>query len=208
MTILNRLASQLDRRDEEPNIELAQELVSENNIVGIHEIIQNLSSKDKKIKQDCIKVAYEISKLKPELISEYALTFITLLKSSNNRLVWGSMQVLATIAKEVPEILMEHLHSIKLAIKNGSVITVDKGILTLAKLASVNNENNEKIFPFLMEHLKTCRTKEIPQHAESTLIAVTESNKAEFLAILQEREPYLTKPQHKRVTTIINQLTS
>lgn len=208
MTILNRLASQLDRRDEEPNIELAQELVSENNIDAIHEIIQNLSSKDKKIKQDCIKVAYEIGKLKPELISEYALTFITLLKSSNNRLVWGSMQALATIAKEVPEILMEHLHSIKLAIKNGSVITVDKGILTLAKLASVKNENNEKIFPFLMEHLKTCRTKEIPQHAESTLIAVTESNKAEFLAILQEREPYLTKPQHKRVTTIINQLTS
>lgn len=208
MTILNRLASQLNRRDEEPNIEIALELVRENNREGIHEIIQNLSSKDKRIKQDCIKVVYEIGKLKPELISEYALTLITLLKSSNNRLVWGSMQALATIAKEVPEVLMEHLHTIKLAIKNGSVITVDKGILTLALLASINKENNDKIFPFLMEHLNTCRTKEIPQHAESILMAITDANKEEFLAILQEREPYLTKPQHKRVTAIKKHLTS
>ncbi|SOC11200.1 hypothetical protein SAMN05880501_106101 [Ureibacillus xyleni] len=208
MTIVNRLATQLDRRDEEPNIELAQELVRENNIEGIHEIIHNLTNKNKKIQQDCIKVAYEIGNLKPKLISQYAPTFITLLKSPNNRLVWGSMQALAIIAKEVPEILMEQVHSIKLAIKNGSVITVDKGVLTLALLASINKENNEKIFPFLMDHLRTCRTKEIPQHSESIMIAVTDSNKEEFLNILQEREQYLTKPQHKRVAAIIKQFTT
>lgn len=206
MTILNKLASQLERNDEQPNIELAYELVKENNVEGIKEIIESLLCGNKKIKQDCIKVIYEIGKLKPELISEDVLVFIELLKSPNNRLVWGAMQVISTIATLSSGVLMDHLHSIKLAIKMGSVITVDKGILTLAKLATVNEEYNEQIFPFLLEHLKTCRTKEIPQHAESTLIAVTDKNKMEFIKVLQEREQYLTVPQKKRVKKILTNL--
>lgn len=206
MTIVNELASQIGRNDELPNIELAQKLANEENYVGIEEIIENLSSKDKKIQNDCIKVAYEIGQIKPELISKYALTFIELLKSRNNRLVWGGMQALATIAEVVPEPMMAHLETVKRAIKNGSVITVDKGILTLAKLASIKRENNEAIFPFLLNHFESCRPKEIPQHAESTLIAVTDENKEEFLNVLRKREEYLTAPQLKRVQKIYKSL--
>ncbi|SOC43264.1 hypothetical protein [Ureibacillus acetophenoni] len=201
MTIINKLASQLDRRDEEPNIELAQELASENK-TGIHEIIENLSNKDKKIRHDCIKVAYEIGQVKPELISDHAIVFVELLRSRDNRMVWGAMQAITTIAELKTELLMEQLHEIQLAIKIGSVITVDKGIITLAKLAASSEENNEQIFPFLIEHLKNCRTKEVPQHAESTLIAVNEKNKEEFIQVLQEREPYMTEPQRKRIKKI------
>lgn len=202
MSILNKLASQLDRRDEEPNIELAQELASEENTTGIQEIIENLSNKDKRIRHDCMKVAYEIGQAKPELISEYAIVFVELLRSRDNRMVWGAMQALATMAELKAELLMEQLHEIQLAVKIGSVITVDKGIITLAKLAASSEENNEQIFPFLIEHLKNCRTKEVPQHAESTLIAVNENNKEEFIQVLQEREPYMTEPQRKRIKKI------
>ncbi|HWL24082.1 MAG TPA: hypothetical protein VNR38_10095 [Ureibacillus sp.] len=206
MTILNKLASQLERRDEQPNIELALEIVRDANIEVIPEIIQNLSNKDKGIRHDCIKVAYEIGQLKPELISEYALEFVKLLRGRDNRMVWGAMQALATIADLKAEILMEQLHEIQLAVKVGSVITVDKGIITLAKLASASKENNERIFPFLIEHLKNCRTKEVPQHAESTLISINEENKEEFLNVLREREPFMTPPQRKRITKILNTL--
>ena len=167
MTIVNKLATQLNRKDEEPNIELAHELVNENNHEGIKEVIQNLSNKDKKIQQDCIKVAYEIGEIKPELISDYALIFIELLKSRNNRLVWGAMTALSTIALVSSEIIMEHIETLFSTMKTGSVITVDKGVLTLGKLAAVNKQNNEHIFPFLLTHLETCRPKEIPQHSES-----------------------------------------
>jgi len=206
MTILNKLASQLERRDEQPNIELALEIVRDANIEVIPEIIHNLSNKDKGIRHDCIKVAYEIGQLKPELISEYALEFVKLLRGRDNRMVWGAMQALATIADLKAEILMEQLHEIQLAVKVGSVITVDKGIITLAKLASASKENNERIFPFLIEHLKNCRTKEVPQHAESTLISINEENKEEFLNVLREREPFMTPPQRKRITKILNTL--
>ncbi|QCR30971.1 hypothetical protein [Lysinibacillus sp. SGAir0095] len=206
MTVLTNLASQLNRKDERPNIELARELMETNNIEGIQEIVENLANPSRKIKVDCIKVVYEIGKVKPELISDYAEIFINLLKSPNNRLVWGAMQVLSTIAEISAIVLMKHLHTIKLAVKIGSVITTDKGILTLAKLAAVYEQNHKRIFPFLIEHLKTCRTKEIPQHAESTLVAVTTETKDEFLNVLREREPYMTKPQAKRVQRIYRQL--
>lgn len=207
MTVLTKLASQLDRKDERPNIELARELLESNNIAGIQEIIENLAGRNQKIKSDCVKVAYEIGKVKPELICDYAEIFIDLLKSTNNRLVWGAMQVLSTIAEISAITLMKHLHTIKLAVKAGTVITTDKGILTLAKLATVSDYNRKAIFPFLIEHLKTCRTKEIPQHAESILLAVANDEmKVQFLNVLKEREPYMTKPQAKRVQKIYSRL--
>jgi hypothetical protein len=206
MSVVNQLASQIGRNDEEPNIELAHKLASEENYAGIEEIIDNLSAKDKKIQNDCIKVAYEIGRVKPELISKYALNFIELLKSRNNRLVWGGMSALATISEEASETIMAHLHTLKSAMKAGSVITIDKGVLTLAKLAAVSKENNKEIFPFLIHHLENCRTKEIPQHSESTLLAITDENKDEFLEVLQKREKYLTPPQLKRVKKIYNSL--
>lgn len=180
--------------------------MEENSIEGAQEIVENLSNPNKKIKSDCIKAAYEIGRVKPELISDYAEIFLDLLKSPNNRLVWGAMQVLSTIAEISAIALMNRLHDIKLAIKIGSVITADKGILTLATLATVNEQNHERIFPFLIEHLKTCRTKEVPQHAESILMAITYETKDEFLKVMAEREPYMTKPQGRRIQKIYRQL--
>jgi hypothetical protein len=206
MSVVNQLASRLNRNDEEPNIELAHTLVNEENHAGIEEIIENLSSKDKKVQHDCIKVAYEIGQVKPELISKYAQTFIELLKSRNNRLVWGGMTALSTITEESSETIMAHLHTIKSAMKIGSVITIDKGVLTLAKLAAVSKENNDVIFPFLLEHLENCRTKEVPQHSESTMLAVTDENREGFLNVLRKREPYLSAPQLKRVKKIYKTL--
>ncbi|MCJ8010078.1 hypothetical protein ACFFF5_21805 [Lederbergia wuyishanensis] len=202
MTIINKLATHLNRRDEERNIELAHELVNTNNLEGIKEVIQNLSNKDKKIQQDCIKVAYEIGEMKPELISEYALIFIDFLKSRNNRLVWGSMTALSTIALVSADMIMEHIETLFSAMKTGSVITMDKGVLTLAKLAAVNKQNNERIFPFLLSHLRTCRPKEIPQHTESTILAVTGDNKEELLSVLRKRENQLTTSQLKRIKKV------
>jgi len=206
MTVLTKLASQLNRKDERPNIELARELAGANSVEGIQEIVENLVNPNRKLKADCIKVAYEIGRVKPELICDYAEIFIALLKSPNNRLVWGAMQVLSTLAEISAITLMKHLNAIEHAIKTGSVITADKGILTLAKLAAVNEQYQERIVPFLIEHLKSCRTKEIPQHAESILLAITSKTKDEFLKVLEEREQYLTKPQARRVQKIYRTL--
>ena len=97
--MIEKLAFSLGRNDELPNIELAQQLCKENNAEGIKEIVEGLKNKDKRIANDCIKVLYEIGDKNPALIAEYADVFINLLNSRSNRLVWGSMTALASIAE-------------------------------------------------------------------------------------------------------------
>ena len=86
-----------------PNQELARELAARDDQAGIQEIADNLANKNKSVQSDCIKVLYEIGYLKPQLIAQYAEVFLGLLHSKINRMVWGSMIALATIARLQPE---------------------------------------------------------------------------------------------------------
>src|SRR5512133_483452 len=128
MSILNRLASLQNRRDEVPNQELARDLAANKDEAGIREVAENLWNKDKNIQADCIKVLYEIGYLEPKLIAGYAEDFVKLLKSKNNRLVWGAMTALAEVAKADPDMVFKNLDAIKKAKETGSVITIDNAI--------------------------------------------------------------------------------
>jgi hypothetical protein len=54
-----------------------------------------------------------------------------------------------------------------------------------------------------MDQLKSCRSKSIPQYAESIRPAVSLDNQPRFLAILNERFDTLSAAQQKRVKKII-----
>ncbi|WP_088013535.1 hypothetical protein [Gottfriedia acidiceleris] len=68
MTVIDKLASSLDRKDEEPNIELAIQTVDHKDGNAVKELIENLSNKN--IQNDSIKVLYEIGDRSPSLISD------------------------------------------------------------------------------------------------------------------------------------------
>src|SRR6266513_422108 len=97
MTVLDKLATALNRRDEVPNQELAKEIVRSNDRRAVKELIENLAHKDKNIQSDCIKVLYEVGEREPALIAPYYNEFGKLLDSKNNRLVWGAMTALDSI---------------------------------------------------------------------------------------------------------------
>ena len=187
MSVLNRLAHSLGRRDEVPNQELAHELAAKKNKAGIKEIAENLWNKDKNIQADCIKVLYEVGVIEPNLIADYAEDFVKLLRSKNNRLAWGGMTALAEVAKANPEAVFKNLDAIKKAKETGSVITVDNAISTLAHTAAASDKYRAVIFPYLLDHLSNCRPKEVPQHSEKTFPAVNASNKADFIKVLEKR---------------------
>jgi hypothetical protein len=208
MSILNRLASLQNRRDEVPNQELARDLVTRKDKVGIHEVADNLWNKDKNIQADCIKVLYEIGYLEPKLIVEYAEDFVKLLKSKNNRLVWGAMIALAKVAKADAEVVFKNLDAIKKAKETGSVITIDNAISALALTASANQKYNKVIFPYLLSHLSSCRPKEVPQHAERTFPAVNSGNKNEYIKLLEKRMEDISGGGLARVKKIIKQAAS
>ena len=206
--MLEKLACHFGRNDEEPNIELAEEICTTYDKAAIEELIGGLKGKDKAIANDCIKVLYEIGERKPELIAAYAKDLIYCLLSKNNRLVWGGMMALARIADLAPEVLYDNLEVLKQAYNEGSVITVDNSMTVFAKLCRVDKTYEETIFPMLMKHLSTCRPKEVGQHAERIIIGVHEGNKAVFLDTLAKRETDLTASQLKRIDRLKKQLLS
>jgi hypothetical protein len=201
--LLNRLAYLQTRRDRTPNLDLARDLVARNDKAGIREIAENMWNESKNIHWDCVHVMYEIGAIEPQLISPYTEDFINLLKSRYNNMVWGAMTALAEIAKVEPDIIFKHLDEIKKAREAGSVITIDNSISVLAYTAAANENYNKAIFPFLLKHLSTCRPKEVPQHAERTLPAVNESNKAEFIKVLKKRNDDLSGAAFTRLGRII-----
>ncbi|MCB9438201.1 MAG: hypothetical protein H6673_14585 [Anaerolineales bacterium] len=206
MSVLNRIASALNRNDEVPNQELAKELVESGDSVGIAELVAALDNPSKAIRNDCIKVLYEIGYLQPELITPHAEAFIQHLHSRDNRMVWGAMTALGMIAPLQAIIIGQHLDEVQRVTEKGSVITQDWGIRVLAAVSAHAPEHEGRIFPFLLNFLQECRPKDVPGHAESCMVAVNSANRAQMVAVLEARLPALTPPQTKRVQKVIRQI--
>ena len=203
MSVLDRLASAQGRRDDAPNQELARELANARDEAAIRELVAHLHDRDRNIQSDCIKTLYEIGYLAPELIAPYAEEFLGLLHRRNNRMVWGGMIALATIAALRAPFLFEHRQEIQDAIARGSVITVDRGIRALATVAGQDDAYRQELLPYLLEHLRTCRPKDVPARAEAVLAAVDTTHRDAFIAVLEQRLPDMRPTQAKRLQKVM-----
>ena len=147
MSVLNRIACLQGRRDDVPNQELARDLAATHDRDGIREIAENLHNDNRRVQADCLKTLYEIGYLEPGLSADYTGDFLALLGSGNNRLVWGAMIALSTVAPIRPDDIDERREAIERAMAKGSVITVDNGIKVLAVLASTGERRRAEILP-------------------------------------------------------------
>lgn len=206
MSVLQRTAHLQGRRDEVPNQELARDLAARKDRRGLREIAANLQNQDKNTQADCIKVLYEVGYIEPTLVAEFAEDFARLLRSKNNRLVWGGMIGLSTVAAIRADVIHAHLGEIRDALSTGSVITVDAAVLTLARLASTSEKSRKVALPLLIDHLMTCRPKDVPQHAEKSLPAVNRANKKRFATMLQTRLDDLSSTGLSRVKKVLKQI--
>ncbi len=204
--MIEKLAYSLGKQDESPNIALADELVKTKNKTGIKEIAEGLAHPKAQIANDCIKVLYEIGGKAPELIADYVNVFINCLSSKNNRLVWGSMTALAEIAEYKPEEIFNQLDAVIDAYKHGSVITVDNSISVFAKLVKSGKKYEENVFPIIVQHLETCRPKEVGQHAERAFVCVNKDNAEIFKQVLLKRKDALTQAQQKRIDALLKRI--
>ena len=206
MSVLQQIAYFQDRRDDVPNQQLAQALAAQQYAGGIREIAQNLWHENPAVQSDCLKVLYEIGYLNPALITDYVGDFLKLTRSKNNRLVWGAMIALATIAALKADVIAEHFEDLVQVMAQGSVITRDNGMKALAAAAASHPDHNSLIFPFLLQQLATCRPKEVGQYAEAVVVAVNAHNKEAFAAVLDKRTGDLTAAQMARVRKVLKQV--
>jgi hypothetical protein len=206
MSVLNKISYFQKRRDEVPNQELARELVETKNNKGIQEMVENLWNKNKSVRSDCLKVLYEIGYINPNLIAEYVDEFLKLLKDKENRMVWGAMIGLATIAEQRPREIWQHIDDVIEVIDQGTLITFVWGIKTLARVAATDKKYRQKLFPVLIGYLQKCFPRDLPLHAESVRCAVDQSNLAEFLAVLEARQVELKPSQLARLKKLIKEM--
>ena len=206
MSVLDKLACALDRRDEVPNQELAQEIVRTKNRAAVKELVANLSNKNKAIPSDCIKVLYEVGMQAPKLIATYYAEFGDLLESKHNRLVWGAMIALDTIAGEEPVGVFELLPKILACSDAGTVITRDHAVGVLIKLSG-EPKYAKKCLPLLIEQMKSCPDNQFPMYVERAAGLFDERNKKPFVDVMMRRLDHLPKEsQKKRVMKVLKRL--
>lgn len=195
MTVLNKLACALNRRDEVPNQELAWSIVETGDKAAVNELVDGLSHKDKNIQSDCIKVLYEIGERRPELVAGYYKEIGALLGSKNNRLVWGAMTALDTIVLKEPKAIYGMLARILAVADAGSVITKDHAVGILAKLASIK-KYSDLCEPLLIEQMMRSPNNQFPMYAEKAFPVI--QNKKRFKEVLIKRLEGLEKESQKR----------
>lgn len=210
-TSLEELASSQVRRDQAPNQDLAQKLVaaSERGDVSgdIRLLVENLSAKQKALRHDCIKVLYEIGYRKAQLIERYVDDFVALLGGRDNRMEWGVMIALGTIAPLQAPAIWPHMDAILAATRNGSAITQDGGVRVLAALAAADPAYAKRAWPFLIDFLKSCRFKDVASHAESVApAALGEPERRELGEVLTARRCNLKPAAQKRLDKLLKQL--
>lgn len=206
ISVIPKLASSLNRRDEVPNQELAKEIVLAQDKNAVKELVDHLSS-TKAIQNDCIKVLYEIGEKDPKLIANYIDDFVSHLGSKNNRLQWGAMTALGTITSEKPKEIYDHLPTILKASDKGSVITKDHAVNILIKLCTVE-KYSENAFSLLMEQLLKSATNQLPMYAERAVPIISDKNKDLFVKTLTSRLGDIEKEtKRKRVEKVIKKYT-
>jgi len=204
--VIDQLAYSLNRRDEEPNIRLAEKIASSNDQSQVEALFALLDHKNKSISSDAIKVIDEIALRNPALIKSKISVLIKLLGSKNNRLQWGAMAALDNITTPAPDQIYKHLSAITHAADKGSVITRDRCVSLLNKLATHKKYEGTAI-PLLFEILLKAPDNQFAMYAEEIVTVLDKRDHKSFQKIISDRLPDLEKDsQKKRVQKVIKKV--
>jgi hypothetical protein len=159
------------------------------------------------LQSDAIKVLYEVGALNPTLVAPHTAAFLSLLKSKNNRNVWGALQAVETITLERPEEVLKALPDVLTAADKGSVIAKDKAIGILARLAEAGHF--AKTLPILIERVAAAAPNQFPMYAEIAAPVMGPAHKDQFVAMLVTRLNAIDAPaKRKRVEKVLKSLST
>jgi hypothetical protein len=203
MDALKRIAFYRGIRDEVPNQELARDLALSKDRAGIRQIAEHLDDKNKSVASDCIKVLYEIGYLDPGLIAEYGEAFVGLLGSKVNRMVWGGMIALATIAGSEYSLVWKSRKLIMEVVEAGTVITEVWGLRALARAAAAQARFAKELEPFLLRYLAEGRPVDLPTRVEDYEPLMGGSFARRALEALGENPGPFKKAQLQRINRVL-----
>ena len=206
MSAIDLLASSLGRNDEQPNVALAEAIVTQKNAPYVRELVDLLNGRDKALKSDALKTLYEVGARAPDMIAPFIAQFKNLLTNTDNRMVWGAMCAIDAIAGAKPESVFKILPQMMAAVDKGSVITRDHAVKAMVKLAA-NEGFARTVIPLLHEQLRTCPVNQLPMYAELVGPAFTGPAAKMTGTILEDRLVGVPQPaKRKRIEKVLVRL--
>jgi hypothetical protein len=204
-SIAERLSGAMERRDEGPNVALAEAIAASGDKGAVSELVELVRSGTPRQRNDAMKVLYEIGARDPELIGGHCPVFLEALGSKTNRQVWGAMSALDTVAELRAEQIAAELPRIIEAADRGSVIAKDRCTSLLTKLARAGYA--DKAVPILVERLKTAAPNQFPTYAEETASVVTPVEKPGLIAAIRARLDTITqRAKRERMEKLLRKL--
>jgi hypothetical protein len=204
MSVAGRLAGALGRNDERPNVELAEALAAKPSKAAVDELTALLSAGTTAQQNDALKVLYELGARKPELIAPHLPAFLALLKSKNNRNVWGALQAVDAVVAEDPKVVFKALSDILGAADKGSVIARDKAMSILSQLASAGY--GKAALPVFLDRLEASAPNQFPMYAEFGAPVIDAGHRSRFVAIIEARLPKLPPAKQARLGKLLRKL--
>lgn len=195
MSVLERLATALDRNDERPNVELAEQIAESGDKDAIAELTGAVANGKRPIQNDAIKVLSELAERRPELLADHHEAFLTALHSPNRRLVWGAMAALAGIAPLRAGEIYERMPEIMEG-AGRSVIARDNAVRILVALADAGHQR--KSIAGLLEILRTAPHNQFATYAERSAHLMGRGEADEFRAILLSQLEKTSQPAKRR----------
>jgi len=198
----------IKRRDEKANIELAVLISTANDSKSVSKLFELLNNSKKEFQYDCIKTIYEIGARNPELISPHLNELLPYLKNKNNRLVWGAMTSISSVASMIPTKIFHVLPEIIDGSERGSVIAKDHAMKILRTLAEVKKYQNE-IIPLMLEQLQLAPDNQFPSYALLISEVIDELNSNHFVQIISDRIKTIeTESKIKTLNKILKSLSN
>lgn len=212
MKVEERLASALDRNDEAPNIALAVEIAANKDPTTVAALVDILSTGKKPARHDTIKVLYEIGTREPDLIAPHIDDIASHLTSKDNRMVWGALTALDSVAKTHSEAIAPLLATILEAADHGSVIAKDKAMSILLSLSQIPTHQEHALKTF-DARLRNAAPNQLPMYCEMFLEAHKDNApfsskdlKAICLTIKHRQSDMPTPAKAKRLAKVLKTL--
>ena len=208
MSIKGRLARALGRRDEAPNIELAEVIAAAQDQKAVRELAGLIATGSKPQRHDAIKVLYEIGARDAALIVPETDRVLECLGTRDNRMIWGVLSVLDAIKTDIPERLMGHLVQILAAADRSSVIANDRLMSILSHLNGIT-DFRPVIEPVLLQRLSQAAVNQFPMYAEMAAESMSAEGLPAFRDILQRRHEDISYPAKKaRIAKVLRKVSA
>ncbi len=205
-SILDQLAHSIGRRDETPNIALAERIADSQDADAVKELIALFDQHPMALKYDILKTLYEIGERRPDMISPYTDLFAELLLHKNNRVQWSAMTALSAIANYQPELLAPHIVTVVDTMDSGSVVSRDHGIYILSALARTKKHHAD-CMELLLEQVEKSPVNQMPMYAEKTAEVISSPYIPRLKQILASRQDVLSIPsKQKRIEKLLKRL--